>query len=110
MLAAVGLWHYERTYELLPGGGLVALLAEQPLPRLRLFELHPLPGSLPVPRALYSTAGERLRVGRIPEADTRTSRPSETGGTREKGMQNPGDALLGLTFFPGWPLRVQPVL
>lgn len=56
----------QQTYELLPGGGIVALQTHQPFPRLWLFELHSLAGSIPFPHALQSTAGERLQVSRIP--------------------------------------------
>lgn len=55
-----------QTYEFLPGGGLVALQTEQPLPCLRLLELHPLPCSLPVPLTLHPTVDERLRISWIP--------------------------------------------
>lgn len=63
----------QQTNELLPGGGFVALPAEQPFPGLWLFERHSLPGSLPVPHALYSTAGKRLQVSRIPGTNTTTT-------------------------------------
>lgn len=57
---------FGQTYELLPGGGLVALRTEQPFPRLRLFQLYALPGALSVPHAFQSAADERLRVAGIP--------------------------------------------
>lgn len=66
---------YFQTYELLPGGGLVALQTDQSFPRLRLFELHALPGSVRLPHAFYSTAGERLRIAGVPaESQTETLR------------------------------------
>ncbi|TNN54781.1 hypothetical protein EYF80_034987 [Liparis tanakae] len=51
-------------------GAYSSACAEQPVPRLRLFELHSLAGPLPVPRALYSTAVEGLRVSGVPVSDT----------------------------------------
>lgn len=61
-----------QTYELLPGGGLVALHTEQPFPRLRLLKFHSLPSSLPVPHAFHSTVCECLHISWIPDDNKKT--------------------------------------
>jgi len=54
------------TNQPLPGSSLVALLAEQALPGLRLLELHALSGPRPVPLPAQPAVDEPLGIRRVP--------------------------------------------